>query len=66
MMSPYEGERIFEAEMVRLHQCDRRLYRCYSHPEPERSLWETLRTKLFSRPESEAKRRNAVLMHTDR
>jgi hypothetical protein len=28
MMSPYEGERIFEAEMVRLHQCDRTLYAC--------------------------------------
>ena len=28
MMSPYEGERIFEAEMVRLHQCDRTLYSC--------------------------------------
>ncbi len=28
MMSPYEGERIFEAEMVRLHQCDRNLYSC--------------------------------------
>lgn len=28
MMSPYEGERIFEAEMVRLHQCDRSLYSC--------------------------------------
>ena len=26
MMSPYEGERIFEAEMVRQHQCDRQLY----------------------------------------
>lgn len=25
MMSPYEGERIFEAEMVRLHLCDRNL-----------------------------------------
>lgn len=25
MMSPYEGERIFEAEMVRLHLCDRSL-----------------------------------------
>lgn len=30
MMSPYEGERIFEAEMVRLHQCDRHLYACSS------------------------------------
>jgi hypothetical protein len=28
MMTPYEGERIFEAEMVRLHQCDRKLYTC--------------------------------------
>ncbi|MBW7885501.1 MAG: hypothetical protein H3C34_23305, partial [Caldilineaceae bacterium] len=26
MMSPYEGERIFEAEMARLYQCDRALY----------------------------------------
>jgi hypothetical protein len=30
MLSPYEGERIFEAEMVRLHQCDRTLYACTS------------------------------------
>ena len=28
MLSPYEGERIFEAEMVRLHQCDRNFYAC--------------------------------------
>lgn len=43
MMSPYEGERIFEAEMVRLHQCDRTLYACTPRPATQasepRSFW---------------------------
>lgn len=47
MMSPYEGERIFEAEMVRLHQCDRTLYACGTQPSVQpatgqRSLWQWL------------------------
>ena len=44
MMSPYEGERIFEAEMVRLHQCDRTLYSCTPQRSagiaPRPSLWQ--------------------------
>ncbi|MFO7634058.1 MAG: hypothetical protein R6W76_16045 [Caldilinea sp.] len=43
MMSPYEGERIFEAEMVRLHQCDRSLYACTQRRTEEVSLWNELR-----------------------
>ncbi|HHW88562.1 MAG TPA: hypothetical protein GX400_20435 [Chloroflexi bacterium] len=47
MLSPYEGERIFEAEMVRLHQCDRTLYTCATQPTAQpatrqRSLWQWL------------------------
>lgn len=47
MMTPYEGERIFEAEMVRLHQCDRELYTCATQQQaqPEsgrRSFWRWL------------------------
>jgi|GEM_PF-2557236 len=46
MMSPYEGERIFEAEMVRLHQCDRTLYVRAARPVEQtsthRSLWQWL------------------------
>lgn len=44
MMSPYEGERIFEAEMVRLHQCDRTLYAGCARAEQttatQRSWWQ--------------------------
>lgn len=43
MMSPYEGERIFEAEMVRLHQCDRNFYACAQQTaqdeRPSSSMW---------------------------
>lgn len=43
MMSPFEGERIFEAEMVRLHQCDRNFYACAQRAEhderPLSSVW---------------------------
>lgn len=47
MMTPYEGERIFEAEMVRLHQCDRELYTCATQPQvapaaDRRSFWQRL------------------------
>lgn len=47
MMSPYEGERIFEAEMVRLHQCDRELYTCARQRQAQpaqgrRSFWQWL------------------------
>jgi len=50
MMSPYEGERIFEAEMVRLHQCDRSLYACApevrSQPRATSSILTWLTTRL--------------------
>lgn len=47
MMTPYEGERIFEAEMVRLHQCDRSLYACTTPRKGQsatgqRSFWQWL------------------------
>lgn len=54
MMSPYEGERIFEAEMVRLHQCDRTLYTCASRPADQppahRSFWQWLAHGFTSQP----------------
>lgn len=54
MMSPYEGERIFEAEMVRLHQCDRTLYMCASRPTVQppahRSFWQRLAHGFTSQP----------------
>ena len=43
MMSPYEGERIFEAEMVRLHQCDRNFYACTQQDTPEAGAQRSLR-----------------------
>ena len=43
MMSPYEGERIFEAEMVRLHQCDRNFYACAQSTTPEPGTHRSLR-----------------------
>lgn len=43
MMSPYEGERIFEAEMVRLHQCDRNFYACLQPATPEPGAQRSLR-----------------------
>ncbi len=53
MMSPYEGERIFEAEMVRLHQCDRTLYTCASRPAGQppthRSFWQWLAQSFTTR-----------------
>ena len=58
MMSPYESERIFEAEMVRLHQCDRTLYVCakemQSQPRAESSIigWLTSRVALLRMQES--------------
>lgn len=52
MMSPYEGERIFEAEMVRLHLCDRNLYACVEEssetPRSAFSLREWLKERLVS------------------
>jgi len=43
MMSPYEGERIFEAEMVRLHQCDRNFYACAQQVPSEAGAQRSLR-----------------------
>lgn len=43
MMSPYEGERIFEAEMVRLHQCDRNFYACSQSATPAPGTQRSLR-----------------------
>lgn len=54
MMSPYEGERIFEAEMVRLHQCDRTLYACKSraavHAPDHITFWQWLKHSFATRP----------------
>ncbi|MCS6828649.1 MAG: hypothetical protein NZ553_18715 [Caldilinea sp.] len=54
MMSPYEGERIFEAEMVRLHLCDRSLYaHAEGPPATSRSAFsirEWLKERLVSLP----------------
>lgn len=59
MMSPYEGERIFEAEMVRLHQCDRSMYACAtetrSEAQAKSSVLKWLAARLmWARPKSGA------------
>lgn len=56
MMSPYEGERIFEAEMVRLHQSDRTLYARASRPAAQasarHSFWQWLARGFVGQPAS--------------